>query len=123
MQREMESLFSRIDKKKYRFPAINLYDNNDQVIAEFFIPGMKKEELEITFENGTLIVKGDKKGEVDDEKFTLIREERNRGTFNRSVEIPVQINVSKITAKMENGILKISLPKAEEAKPKQIKIS
>lgn len=123
MQREMDSLFTSFGKRKYRFPAVNLYDNDDTVTAEFILPGLRKEDISISFENGSLLVKGERHNEIDTDKYTLVREERNRGSFNRSVDIPVQIEVDAITADFADGILTISLPKAEEAKPKQISIN
>jgi HSP20 family protein len=123
MQRDMDSLFTRMGRSRTRFPSVNLYDGYDAVSAEFIIPGMVKEDLTITFENGSLVVKGERKTAVDDETYSLVREERNYGTFNRSVDIPVQIDAGSIAADLKNGILTVTMPKAEEAKPKQISIN
>jgi HSP20 family protein len=123
MQRDIESLFSNVEKRRNRFPSINIYDNSDAITAQFIIPGMRKEDIDITFENGALFVKGERKEPVTDDKYSLVREERNIGTFSRTVEIPTDIDVKNINASMENGILSITMPKAEEAKPKRISIN
>lgn len=122
MQRQMDSLSGRFGARRSRFPAVNLYDGDDTVTAEFIVPGLTKETVDVTFENGILTVKGERKV-TREEKATVVREERNHGTFSRSVEIPVAIEHDKIAAELTNGILTIALPKAEEAKPKQIMIS
>lgn len=123
MQREMDSLFTHLGRKTHRFPPVNLYDKEEDIIAEFIIPGLTKEEIFISVENGTLQVKGERKNGIDTEKYEQIREERNAGTFSRTVEIPVAIDVNKVGAELKNGILTITMPKAEEAKPKQISIN
>lgn len=122
MQRDMDSLFTRMGRPGNRFPSMNLYDGDDRVTAEFIVPGMKKEDVGITFENGVLTVKGERKGSVD-EKYEAVREECNCGAFTRSVDIPVQVDIEKISADLKNGILTVTLPKSEEAKPKQISIN
>lgn len=122
MQREMDALFNRFGGRRYRFPPVNLYDNDAAVVAEWIIPGVAKEDITISFENGTLTVKGERKSAAD-QSMTVVREERNSGAFSRAVEIPVTIDASKISAALNNGILTITMPKTEEAKPKQITIS
>lgn len=123
MQRDMDSLFTRMGRERYRFPAVNLFDSDEAVTAEFILPGMAKEDLTITFENGSLLVKGERGKSVEGDHYSLVREERNSGVFSRSVEIPIQIETDKITADLKNGILTVIMPKAEEAKPKQITVN
>lgn len=121
VRRDMDLLSSRLARRSYRFPAVNVYDSDEALTVEFVVPGLTKEELSITFENGNLAVKGERKGTVDP-KMSSVRQERNSGPFNRVVEIPIAVESHAITASMKEGILTIILPKSEEAKPKQIQI-
>lgn len=121
-RREMDSLFERVrGSQRVSFPLVNLYDVKENVVAEFVMPGVKREDIDIQFENDILVVKGKRDNDVD-EKYSIVRSERFGGEFKRSVEIPVKVDVNKIEATFKNGILTITLPKAEEAKPKQITI-
>ncbi len=122
MQREMNSLFTTATRKKKRtFPPVNLYDNEHEVVAEFVLPGLTKKEIDISFENGTLLVKGERSKD-ENETHTTVRNERAYGAFKRSVEIPVSVEVDNIGADLSSGILTITLPKSEEAKPKKIRM-
>ena len=123
MQRDIESLFTQVEKRRNSFPPVNIYNNGDDIIAQFTVPGMAKKDISITFENGTLIVKGERDTNISDDKYTLVREERSYGSFSRAIEIPIQINPNSIKASLKNGILSISMTKAEEAKAKQISIN
>ena len=102
-------------------PALDLYQGNDNIIAVVELPGMRKEEIEISLQDGTLSISGERKGETA--KEDAARTERFSGKFRRTVTLPTQVDVSKINASYKDGILTVTLPKAEEAKPKQIKIN
>lgn len=102
-------------------PALDLYQNNDNVIARIELPGMRKEDIEISLQDGMLTVSGERKSETS-EGEKAERTERYVGKFRRSVSLPTQVDTNKVTANYRDGILTITLPKAEEAKPKQIKV-
>lgn len=103
-------------------PALDLYQSNDNVVAVVELPGMRKEDIDISLHDGTLTISGERKREsTDGEKAQ--RTERYVGTFRRSIALPTRVDAGKVSASYENGILKVTLPKAEEAKPKQIKVS
>jgi len=103
-------------------PAINLCETEDafQVTAE--LPGLSKEDITITLENSILSISGEKKEENEDKGKNYYRVERSYGKFHRAFELPGVVNRDKIEADYIDGILNISIPKAEEAKPKQIEI-
>jgi len=103
-------------------PALDLYQSNDNVIAVVELPGMRKEDIEISLHDGTLTISGERKREISNGE-TAQRTERYVGTFRRSIALPTRVDASKVTATYQNGILKVTLPKAEEAKPKQIQVS
>ena len=104
------------------FPTMDIaeYQSEYVVIAE--MPGVKKEDVKITFEKNLLTVQGQRKSsEIPQEARVLLNEMRVRD-FSRSIRIPVEIEVNNLSAELENGMLRIVLPKAEEAKPKQIEV-
>ena len=103
-------------------PALDLYQNNDNVVAVLELPGMKKEEIEISLHDGTLTISGERKSErVTDGKAE--RSECYVGTFRRSVSLPARVDSAKVNASYKDGILTVTLPKADEAKPKQIQVN
>jgi HSP20 family protein len=103
-------------------PVLDLYQNKDNVIARLELPGMRKEDIEISLHDGTLSVSGERKIEsAAAEKVE--RSERYVGKFRRSITLPSRIDAGKVSASYRDGILSVILPKAEEAKPKQIQVS
>jgi HSP20 family protein len=106
-------------------PALDLYQNNDNVVAVVELPGMHKEEIEISLHDGTLTISGERKSErpkgANGERAE--RSERYVGKFRRSITLPTRVDATKVNASYRDGILTITLPKAEEAKPKQIQIN
>jgi len=102
-------------------PALDLYQNNDNIVAVVELPGMRKEEIEISLQDGTLTISGERKDETV--KEGAARTERFTGKFRRSVTLPTQVDANKVNATYKDGVLTVTLPKAEEAKPKQIQIN
>ena len=103
-------------------PALDLYQNNDNVVAVVELPGMQKEDIEISLQDGTLIISGERKEETSQENGAT-RTERCTGKFRRSITLPTRVDAATVGATYKDGILKVTLPKAEEAKPKQIQIN
>jgi HSP20 family protein len=103
-------------------PALDLYQNNDNVVAVVELPGMRKEDIEISLHDGTLTISGERKGETPHGEKAE-RTERYVGTFRRSITLPVRVDANKVSASYQDGILTVTLSKAEEAKPKQIQVS
>ncbi len=103
-------------------PAVNIEENENEYIITAELPGVKKSDVKITFEDGALSISGEKKVENEDKKDNFHRIERRYGMFSRSFAIPTSIVVDKIDASFKDGVLKVVLPKAEEAKPKQIEV-
>ena len=131
LRHELDSLFempfwSNFGRQSQLFsgwsPALDLYQNNDSVIARVELAGMRKEDIEISLQDGTLTIGGERKSEgAEGDKAE--RTERYVGKFRRSVSLPTQVDANKVTATYRDGILTVTLPKAEEAKPKQIQVS
>ena len=104
-------------------PALDLYESGDHFVAVVELPGMRKEDIDLSLHDGSMTISGERKRESNDNGETAQRTERNVGTFRRSISLPARVDPSKVTATYEDGILKVTLPKAEEAKPKQIQVS
>ncbi len=104
------------------FPAINLTEDTDHYYLRAELPGLKDDELEIQSTGKSLAISGERKIPSENEAAKYHRRERDSGKFSRVINLPSDINSEKVVAKLENGILTITIPKAEMAKPRKIKI-
>ena len=104
-------------------PAMDLYEDKDNFIVKAELPGMKKEEIELSLHDGTLSVSGERKSEEKFKDAEVYRAERFFGRFQRTVSLPAPVCVEKVKAQYQDGILTVTLPKAEEAKPKHIDVN
>lgn len=103
-------------------PALDLYQSNDNVVAVVELPGMRKEDIEISLHDGTLTISGERERESTSNGAKAERTERYVGTFRRSIALPTRVDAGKVSATYRDGILTVTLPKAEEVKPKQIQV-
>ena len=104
-------------------PALDVYDEKDNFVVKAELPGLKKEDIDINVHNGVLTISGERKHEAEKKEGQTFRSERYFGRFQRSVTLPAAVDLGKVSASYKDGVLTIDLPKAEEAKPKQIAIS
>jgi HSP20 family protein len=104
-------------------PALDVYEDKDNLFVKAELPGMKREEIEVSLHEGTLSISGERKGETKYEKADRYRAERFFGRFQRTVTLPTPVAGDKVKAQYKDGVLTITLPKTEEAKPKQIDIN
>jgi HSP20 family protein len=104
-------------------PTLDLYENKDNLTVKVELPGMKKEDIEISLQDDTLTVSGERKHEETLKDAETHRLERFYGRFQRSVAINVPVQADKIKATYADGVLTVVLPKAEQAKPRQIEIN
>jgi len=102
--------------------AVDMYETADSVIVKTAVPGVKPEDIDITISGDLLTIKGETKLEEKVEKENYIRQERRYGAFQRSVQLPGSLVLDKAEANFEHGILTLTIPKSEEAKPKTIKV-
>ncbi len=105
-------------------PALDLYQTNDNVVAVVEIPGMKKEDIDISLHDGMLTIAGERtssSGQGEGENAE--RTERFTGKFRRSISLPTRVDAGKVSAIYKDGILTVTLPKAEEAKPKKVEVN
>ena len=104
-------------------PALDLYQNNDNVVAIVELPGMRKEDIEISLQDGMLTIGGERKSAEGGNDENASRTERFTGKFRRSITLPTRVDANKVNAIYKDGLLTVTLPKAEEAKPKQIQVN
>ena len=102
-------------------PALDLYQNSDNVVAVVELPGMRREDIEISLHDGMLTIAGERKSETTDGEKAE-RSERYVGKFRRSITLPTRVDANKVSATYRDGILTVTLPKAAEARPKQIPV-
>lgn len=104
-------------------PRVDIRENKDTLVIEAELPGMKAEDVDISVENNVLTIQGKREFENKDESENFHRVERHYGSFTRSFTLPPTVSSEDAKANFENGILRLSLAKREEAKPKKIQIS
>ena len=104
------------------FPLMNVTEDKDNYYIRAELPGFKADDLEISVTGNTMSISGERKLDVDDENAQYHRREREFGKFSRIITLPTQIDTNKVEAHCEDGVLTVTLPKAEEAKPKQITV-
>ena len=121
--RLMDGLFSRglIRFTDEWSPVVDISETNDEVVIRAEVPGMTKEDISITPQDNVLTLRGEKKQE--EKGVTFHRVERSYGSFVRSFALPTLVQADKVKASYKDGVLQITLPKAEEVKPKEISIS
>jgi HSP20 family protein len=124
MQNEMNKIFSRYStgRTAAAYPAVNVWTSDDQAVVTTEIPGVDAQNVDISVVGRTLTLRGNRKAEELGEDYTYHRRERGYGNFTRTVELPYRVNLEKIEAKFSKGVLHITLPRAEEDKPKKIAI-
>ena len=103
-------------------PPVDVAEEGDSIILKAELPGMKEEDIEIEFENGLLTLKGERSFESEKSERNYHRIERSYGKFVRSFNLPRSVDAEAIAANYENGVLEVTIPKREEAKPRQIRI-
>jgi len=103
-------------------PSVDIYENKDSIIIDAELPGMDQKDISVTVNDNVLTIKGERKQEKEVKEENYHRVERSYGSFTRSFNLPVGVKADAIKANYKDGVLKVMLPKAEEAKPKQISI-
>jgi len=103
-------------------PAVDMYQNKDEIIVKAAIPGVKPEDIEIQVTGDILTIKGELKDEEKIEEGNYLRKERHFGQFLREFSLPTQVSADKAKAEFEHGVLTLRMPKAEAVKPKSITV-
>jgi HSP20 family protein len=104
-------------------PPIDVHEDKDNVYVKAELPGMKKEDIEVSLHEGTLSLSGERQAESKHEGADVYRSERFFGRFQRTVALPAPVCTDKAKAQYKDGILRVTLPKTEESKPKRIAVN
>ncbi len=128
MRNEMDRLWDSFFEGKPRvrigewFPSLDVAETKNDIVVKVELPGMDQKDIDISLSDGHLIIKGEKRQEKEEKEENYHFIERSYGTFTRSVQLPKEVKHDKISASYKNGVLKVVLPKSEEAKKKEVKI-
>ena len=104
-------------------PALDVHEDKDSFVIRTELPGLKREDIEVALHDGALLISGERKIEKAEEGVEVHRQERYYGKFQRALTLPTPVAADKITAQYKDGVLTVTLPKVEEAKPKKIDVS
>jgi HSP20 family protein len=104
-------------------PAVDLSEDKDNVYVDADIPGMEQKDINVSMKDDYLVISGNKEEVREEKKKNYYRSERLQGSFYRQVMIPASVDAAKVKAMYKNGVLKVTLPKKEEAKGKEIKVN
>jgi HSP20 family protein len=104
-------------------PPIDVHETPDEIVVTASLPGMKADDVEITVTGQTLTMRGEFKADDEIEKDQYLYRERRFGSFSRTVQLPVRVEGDRAQASFSDGVLRLSIPKAEEVKPRQIRIN
>ncbi len=104
-------------------PAVDIYESDEAFVATADLPGLKKDDIDVSIEDNVLTVSGERKFEESDDDGTFRRVERSYGTFRRSFALPRGVDSAKVEARFEDGVLNLTLPKSEVAKSRKITVA
>lgn len=103
-------------------PAVDVYEDRDKISIRAELPGMKQQDIQLAIEGNTLTISGERKREEERKEGDTFRSERFYGRFQRSITLPRPVDTGKINATYKDGVLTVTCPKSEEAKPRQIEV-
>ncbi len=103
-------------------PSLDVFEEKDELVVKADLPGMNKDEIEVTVTENVVTIKGEKKKEEEVKEKDYYRRERSYGSFVRSVELPCEVKSDQIKANFKDGVLEVRMPKTEEAKKKAVSI-
>ena len=123
MHNEFNRLFEGLERRTAEgYPAMNLWTGAEDAILTAEIPGVGAEAIDISVTRDTLTLKGSRKSDMDEGKYSWHRRERPVGEFTRTIQLPFNVDSKNVEARCLNGILQVRLPRAEEEKPRRIEI-
>lgn len=104
-------------------PSVDIYETHDELVVKADLPGLDEKDIDVRVENNLLTIHGERKVDKSVSEDNYLRVERSYGAFSRSFSLPNTVNAEAIRAEYKNGVLTVSLPKREESKPRQVKVS
>ena len=114
--------FGRMSPFEGRFPKVDVIDKDEEIVVRAEIPGVEKDDLDVSLSENMLTIKGTTKHEEKEEHGDYFRREMSRGTFSRTVALPAEVDDGKAKASFKDGVLELNLPKAETSKRRNIKV-
>jgi len=123
LQREMNRLFERAEPASSVFPAVNIWSRGDELVATAELPGVEPADMNITVEGDQLTLRGERKVQEPAKEVVCHRCERGGGSFLRVIQLPFEVEAGGVKARFRQGVLSVTLPRAEASKPKQITIT
>jgi len=127
VKRDLDRIFGEYDDETATAtslwrPAVDIFETKDNLVLRAELPGMSRDDVKISVENNVLTLKGERRFDEEVKRENYHRVERAYGSFCRSFTLPAEIDKRKIEARFQNGVLEVTMPRSEEAKPKQIEI-
>ncbi|MFH0878087.1 MAG: Hsp20/alpha crystallin family protein [Lentisphaerota bacterium] len=123
LQGEMNRLFGTVGDESEPFPAVNVWSNADEVVVTAEVPGIDSKDLNIDVQGDQLTLAGERKVDAPSEEAVCHRCERGYGKFVRSMRLPFDVESGKVSARYQNGVLMVTLPRAEASKPRKIAVT
>ena len=125
---EMNRLFDSSLRRRVFFDgafaqAVDIVEDKDNLLVTVDLPGLTKDDVHVSIQDNTLTIRGERKSESEKKESNFYHRERVYGSFSRTIELPTTVDSTKVAANFRDGVLHVTLPKAEEAKPKEIKVS
>ena len=105
-----------------KIPSLDVFEEKDEIVVKADLPGMNKDEIEVTVTENVVTIKGEKKKEEEVKEKDYYRRERSYGSFVRSVQLPSEVKSDQIKANFKDGVLEVRMPKTEEAKKKSVSV-
>jgi HSP20 family protein len=128
LEREMDAMFDRFpawpwgDREPGWAPAVDMVDHDDEIVLRADLPGLDEKDVEVTVQDGTLAIRGERKEEKEEKKQDYYYSERCYGAFARTLALPASVEPEKVKATFKKGVLEVHLPKTKAAKAKKIEI-
>ena len=104
-------------------PAVDVQDSKDNLLVRVDIPGVSREQIEVSVKDGALFIQGERKAEESTKEELFAVRERFYGSFTRAIALPAEVDANRVSASYKDGVLEVTLPKKEEAQPKKIAIN
>jgi HSP20 family protein len=128
LEREMAEMFDRVpdwtwgERARLWAPAVDMVDEKDELIVRADLPGLEEKDIDVTVEDGTLTIRGERKEEKEEKKADYYYSERSYGAFVRTLALPTAVESDKVKATFKKGVLEVHLPKAKAAVGKKIEV-
>jgi HSP20 family protein len=128
LEREMEDMLGALpawpwgERERGWAPAVDMVDRKEEIVLRADLPGLEEKNIDVTVQDGSLTIRGERKQETEEKKEDYYYSERRYGLFARTLPLPAGVEADKVKATFKNGVLEVHLPKSKEAKGKKIEV-